>query len=715
MIISNEGIAIYREVLEVIAAIAAVGVLISSLDDMFIDIYYWVRRIYRWAAVAPKHKPLRVEQLREKEENYLAIMVPAWQEQDVIAKMVENTIATMDYQKYVIFLGTYQNDAQTTAEADRMVRRFPTMVKRATVLNDGPTCKADCLNWIAQSIFLYEEQHNIKFAGLIIHDSEDVIHPLEFRMFNYLVGRKDLIQMPVLSLEREWYDWIGATYMDDFAEWHEKEMVVRESLNGLVPGSGVSTCYSRRAIQMLADQNNNQPFNTDTLTEDYDLSFRLKELGTSQVFVRFPVVHTAKRKSLLTGKEYQVDVNSVIATREYFPSTLRTAYRQRTRWILGVAFQGWQQMGWKGGLAAKYLFFRDRKSLWAPYVGLLTYLTAGSFVTIWLLRLMGLEYMRFPDFVETRSWLFYVYLLSFWFFFNRIAHRAYFVSIEHGIVQGILSVPRIVVGSVINLVAVSRAWKIFVTHLITGKRIAWDKTQHFYPNLEALKKLRKKTGELLLSWDQISQEQLDHALHQQKVTGKPVGQLLLEQGAISQEKLADVMAEQAGLPRIALEPQAVKQFFGRLPGFLVQRHRVIPFAEAQDGTLHLAVFDAPSDEVLAEIQAAVGCPVALFVATEQEISAAVGWYGMGDDTVKIKAMPVARKPLGDFLVEVGALTAETLASNLSDYNRERDGRIGAYLLARGVISQAQLSNALRRQSEVLGELTNSNLRPWSTT
>lgn len=472
MIISNEGIAIYREVLEVIAAVSAVGILISSIDDLFIDIYYWVRRVYRWLTISTKHAPLRLEQLQTKEESYLAIMVPAWQEHDVIAKMVENTIATMDYKKYVIFLGTYQNDAQTTAEADRMVRRFPTMVKRATVPNDGPTCKADCLNWIAQSIFLYEEEHGIKFSGLIIHDSEDVIHPLEFRMFNYLIGRKDLIQMPVLSLERGWYDWVGATYMDDFAEWHEKEMVVRESLNGLVPGSGVSTCYSRRAIQLLAEQNANQPFNTDTLTEDYDLSFRLKKLGTSQVFVRFPVVHTVKRKSFWTGKEYEVDVDSVVATREYFPSTLRTAYRQRTRWVLGVAFQGWQQMGWRGGLATKYLFFRDRKSLWAPYVGLLTYFTAGSFMTIWSLRFAGLEYMRFPDFVETRSWLFYVYLLNFWFFFNRIAHRVYFVTLEHGIVQGILSVPRMVVGSVINLFAVSRAWRIFVTHLITGKRIA---------------------------------------------------------------------------------------------------------------------------------------------------------------------------------------------------------------------------------------------------
>jgi adsorption protein B len=712
MIIDNETIAIYREVLEGIAGFAAIGVLINSLDDLFIDLYFWVRKIYRWVAVTSRHKPLRLEQLRAKEENYLAIMVPAWQEHDVIAKMVENTIATMEYGKYVIFLGTYQNDPQTAAEADRMARRFPNMVKRATVPNDGPTCKADCLNWIAQSIFLYEEQHKMKFAGLIVHDSEDVIHPLEFRMFNYLVERKDLIQMPVLSLERGLFDWVGATYMDDFAEWHEKEMVVRESLNGLVPGSGVSTCYSRRAIQFLADANENQPFNTETLTEDYDLSFRLKKFGTTQVFVRFPVIYSAKRKALFTGDEYAVDMDSVIATREYFPSTFRTAYRQRTRWILGVAFQGWQQLGWSGGLAAKYLFFRDRKSLWAPYVSMLTYMTAIAFSIIWVARLMGMDYIRFPNFVETRNWLYYIYLFSFFFLFNRILHRAYFVSQEHGWVQGMLSVPRIAVGSFINLFAATRAWKIFITHLITGKRIAWDKTQHFYPNLDVLKQQRKQMGELLLNWKEINQEQLDTALAKQATTGKQLGKLLLEQGVITEAKLADALAEQSGLPRVDIDPQAVKQFFGRFPGVLTQRYQAVAFAESADGVLHLAVPDAPTEAGREEIAQMLGVPVAYYIATEQQIKAAMAWYNVGDETVKIQAMSSVRKPLGDFLIEMGVLSTAKLAEHLSNYDKGRDGKIGAFLIARGVVNKAQLDEALHLQSQALGEQTGSHLRAW---
>ena len=711
MIIDNETIAIYREVLEGIAGFAAIGVFINSLDDLFIDLYFWIRKIYRWVAVTSKFKPMRIEQLREKEESYLAIMVPAWQEHDVIAKMVENTIATMEYQKYVIFIGTYQNDAKTTIEADRMARRFPTMVKRATVPNDGPTCKADCLNWIAQSIFLYEEQHNIKFAGLIIHDSEDVIHPIEFRMFNYLVERKDLIQMPVLSLERGWFDWIGTTYMDDFAEWHEKEMVVRESLNGLVPGSGVSTCYSRRAIQFLADANQNQPFNTETLTEDYDLSFRLKEFGTSQVFVRFPVAFTSQRKKLFTGKEYSVEVESVIATREYFPSNFRAAYRQRARWILGVAFQGWQQLGWRGNLASKYLFFRDRKSIWAPYVSLLTYLTAIAFCIIWLARWMGMEYIRFPNFVETRNWLYYVYMFSFVFFINRIAHRAYFVGREHGLIQGVLSMPRIAVGSFINLFAVTRAWKMFIIHKVTGKRIAWDKTQHYYPSVDVLKKQRKQMGELLLNWKQISQDQLDDVLSQQATTGKKIGQLLLDQGLITEEKLADAVAEQANLPRVELDPRTVKQYFGRFPGMLLQRYRAVPFAESSDGTLHLAVSEEPTAEATQKIRENLGRHVEYFVATQQQINASLAWYNVGGDTMKIRAFKPANKPLGDFLIDMGVLTAEGLSKHLANYNSERDGPVGAFLIEAGVVTREQLGEALSRQTALHGEQTGSNLSP----
>ena len=32
---------------------------------------------------------------------------------------------------------------------------------------------------------------------MVLHDSEDVLHPLELKFFNYLLPRKDMIQLPV--------------------------------------------------------------------------------------------------------------------------------------------------------------------------------------------------------------------------------------------------------------------------------------------------------------------------------------------------------------------------------------------------------------------------------------------------------------------------------------------------------------------------------------
>ena len=49
-----------------------------------------------------------------------------------------------------------------------------------------------------------------------------MLHPLELKYYNYLLPRMDFIQLPVTSLEREWYELVAGTYMDEFAEWHTK-------------------------------------------------------------------------------------------------------------------------------------------------------------------------------------------------------------------------------------------------------------------------------------------------------------------------------------------------------------------------------------------------------------------------------------------------------------------------------------------------------------
>ncbi|PTW92110.1 glycosyl transferase family protein [Achromobacter mucicolens] len=540
-------IADYYRGLEVVTAVVGVIILLSSLDDLFIDGWYWVRELRRRLTVKRRYAPLTAEQLRAKEEQPLAIMVPAWLEYDVIASMLETMVSTLEYKNYMIFAGTYQNDERTIKEVERMRRRYRQLV-RVEVPHDGPTCKADCLNWIVQAIFAQDAKQPVPFAGVILHDSEDVLHPLELKYYNYLLPRIDFIQLPVTSLERHWYELVAGTYMDEFAEWHTKDLVVRESLSKMVPSAGVGTCFSRRALVELAAETNNQPFNTDTLTEDYDIGARLAQRGMRQIFGKFPVEYVTRRQSWFgMGKERIAPLRMPLGVREYFPNTFRTAYRQKARWTLGIGLQGWQQVGWTGSLATKYLLFRDRKGLVTSFIAILAYVLLANFFVFYLADLFGWWTVYYPSYFRPGGWLVTLMWANAVALLLRVVQRAYFVGRMYGWEHALLSVPRMIVGNFINAMAAARAWRLFVGHLVTGKRLAWDKTMHDFPSTDQLAQQRQRLGELLLSWQAIDQSTLEQALEIQAREKKPLGQILTEQGWLDESTLHEAIRfQQAG-------------------------------------------------------------------------------------------------------------------------------------------------------------------------
>ena len=370
----------YIRFVEYVAAVVAVIILISSLDDLFVDAWYWGRRIYRRFVIEPFIRPLTPAALYQKDEQPLAIMIPAWLESPVIAAMIENMVSVLDYRRYVIFVGTYPNDPDTIAEVERMRRRYKQLV-RVETRNPGPTNKADCLNTVVRAIFQHEQITGVEFAGLVLHDAEDVLHPLELRYFSYLLPRKDLIQVPVLSLERHWSELVAGIYMDEFAEWHAKDLVVRESVAGSVPSAGVGTCFSRKAMLHLLSDGTGEVFNTSSLTEDYDISARLSAAHMQSIIARLPVEYVVKRESLFGfGEQKEILLSMPLCVREFFPDTFRTSYRQKARWSLGIAFQGWRSMGWRGNWATKYFLFRDRKGIVTSLVAVLAYVVAAHFL-----------------------------------------------------------------------------------------------------------------------------------------------------------------------------------------------------------------------------------------------------------------------------------------------------------------------------------------------
>jgi bacteriophage N4 adsorption protein B len=489
----SDAIAYLLVACQLLTAVVGVVFLVSGIDDLFIDICYLLRVLYKRLFVAPRYPALREQELRARAEQPIAVMIPAWQESNVIRQMLVNASSRLDYTNYVIFVGTYPNDPATAREVDGL-EEVGARVIRVTVPHDGPTNKADCLNWIYHGIRRYEAAEGIAFQIFVMQDCEDVIHPLCYRLFNYLIPRKDMVQLPVLSLERRWREFTGSHYLDEFAQQHYKDLVVRELLDRSLPAAGVGVAFSRRALAAVAAANRGEIFSTKSLTEDYDLGFRLKRLDMRQIFVKFAVERDVVRGEAESSSRRTRRVRELVGVREYFPATFRSAVRQKSRWVIGIAMQGWSHLGWSSDWRTNYMLYRDRKSLITNLATVAGYVVVCVVLSVWVMQWLWPDAYRFPPIVQRGSTLWYMLLVNFALLWQRVLQRAYCVWRLHGYQQAALSIPRMAWSNVVNFAATARAIRLYLRYLRTGQAIAWDKTDHIYPAAESIP-FRRPLGE----------------------------------------------------------------------------------------------------------------------------------------------------------------------------------------------------------------------------
>src|SRR5579862_1936506 len=373
---------VLNETFVVLTAIVAVSFLLSGIDDFFIDAFYWIRLAYRKVFLGRTIRPIRQQVLCSIPEKWTAIWIPAWHEDEVIDKMISHTVESMNYKNFDIFVGTYPNDQRTQDAVDSVSLRIP-QVEKVVCPNPGPTNKADCLNWIFQGMLLAEQRKGIRYEIIVLHDSEDIVHPLELKLFNWLIPRKDLVQLPVIPLERPARCWTAGTYLDEFAENHLKDLLVRERLAKVIPSAGVGTAVNRAVLDQIAAQRRNQIFNINTLTEDYEFGQEFVYLKRSGILAQFTVART---QTVVRGwwrkSQGARIVQERVAVREFFPDTFRLAVRQKSRWVLGIALQGWRDLGWPPGGWMKYMLYRDRKALVTNVLNALGYVV----VVYWLVN-----------------------------------------------------------------------------------------------------------------------------------------------------------------------------------------------------------------------------------------------------------------------------------------------------------------------------------------
>jgi len=438
-----------------LALFSGVGFFIFALNDLAVDLIYFGRRIWRSATVYRRFPRAFAATMADTapDQRFIAIFVPAWDEASVIGAMLKSTLARLDYPNYRLFVGCYRNDPATTAAVESI---SDPRVQLVVVEEDGPTTKADCLNHIYDALLAYELEHK-PAAAVVLHDAEDVVHRLELSIFNSLIDRAGAIQLPVLPLPDPRSRWISGHYCDEFAEAHTKELVVREAVGASIPLAGVGCAIARDPLARVAALHEGTPFAGGSMTEDYELGLRLGELGLKTMFVRIPATPGSR---------------AVVSSRGHFPGSFGEAIRQKARWLGGIALHGWDRLGWSGGFGERWMRMRDRRGPIAALLLFCGYSAALLWSQMWVAEALGAPMQLTIDpALATLLWI------NLWLLLWRIAMRALFTASDYGWLEGLLSIPRLIVGNLIAICAAARALSLY---LGKAPRV-WDKTRHTFP------------------------------------------------------------------------------------------------------------------------------------------------------------------------------------------------------------------------------------------
>jgi adsorption protein B len=423
-----------------------VAIAVSSLDDAFIDLLaLGITRIRpRWLGDESHSIPTT------------GVFIANWREEDVLGRMVEGNLARIQIPQVSLFLGVYPNDMATLRVAEALEAKHPDRVRVIVNRLTGPTSKGQMLNEMFSQVFASTDCPDL----VVLHDSEDIIDARTFQVYAAYAADHDFIQVPVFSLNRGKGAHVASTYMDEFAERHTREMIVRNAVGAAIPSAGVGTCMTKRLIRHFLSERG-QVLMSGTVTEDYILGIEAKRAGFKSAFA-------AVSASADEGLDF-------VATREFFPKTVKASITQKTRWVYGITFEAMHKLGWEGSLWDRYFFIHDRKGMVANF------LPAASLALLGLLLFGYIDTDDIsPDLEPALSILFSLNLVA---LVARYLIRVAACRQVYGTYDWIGVAVRWPVSLYINMTATFRAWKIYLGESkLATKAIVWSKTVHELPD-----------------------------------------------------------------------------------------------------------------------------------------------------------------------------------------------------------------------------------------
>lgn len=434
---------------------AALWFVVGGLDDLLVDLIYLAQRL--------RGPPARLPALGGPvPPGRIVVFVPAWDEAAVIGAMLRAALARFDHPDYRIYVGAYPNDPATIA-AVAGVALEDARIRLVIGPRPGGTTKADCLNTLWRALLRDEEAEGFTASAIVLHDAEDVVHPLELRAYAHGLIAHAAVQLPVLPLAHAHSRFFAGHYLDEFAEAHGRALVVRQTVGAGLPFAGVGCAIRRDMLARLADLRGGGPFDAESLVEDYELGLTLAAMGAPAHLLRIA----------------EAPGGPLVAVRAYFPATLDAAVRQKSRWMIGIALAGWDRTGWGGWrqIGDNWMRMRDRRATLEIPVLALAYLSIlGWAASLGGHLLAGTTPVTPSVLMQAVLWVNLALLV--W----RLAVRAAFVRRAYGWCEALWSMPRVLTSNAVALLAARRALFAYV-RMLRGAPPRWDKTAHQFPDL----------------------------------------------------------------------------------------------------------------------------------------------------------------------------------------------------------------------------------------
>jgi len=146
----------------------------------------------------------------------------------------------------------------------------------------------------------------------------------------------------------------------------------------------------------------------------------------------------------------------------------------------------------------------------------------------------------------------------------------------------------------------------------------------------------QRIGEILVSKNLITSQQLEETLAAQKQTGKKLGEILVSKGFINEKTLVDLISFQRGYDTVDLGKiqdtidQSVANLISKEFAF---KRKVFPF-KLVDSTLYVAMTDPRDINAIDEIRLLTGYNVKSFITTQKEIEDIIKQYTSDDYSLK---------------------------------------------------------------------------------